>query len=106
MKNSKTRADVIIGLQKRGYDFDFALNSEFLRCVQDDELISPDDFEVAETYLFESKEKPGMPFVTYAIDSMQNGIKGILMTSYSAFTRGLSIHLWSKLAKKTKVCII
>ncbi|MET3980295.1 hypothetical protein ABIB62_002896 [Mucilaginibacter sp. UYP25] len=100
MKYSNTKAEVIISLQKKGYDLDFTLNNEFLRCVQDDELISPDDFEVAETYLFESEDQQGIPFVIYAIVSLQNGIKGILMTSYSAFTKGLSIHLWSKLARK------
>jgi hypothetical protein len=99
MKNLDARAVVIIDLQNKGYDLDFTLTNEFLRCVQDGELISPDDFEVAETFIFESESQAGLPFVIYAIASLHNGIKGILMTSYNAFTEGLSIHLWSKLAR-------
>jgi len=98
MKNLDSKAEVIIGLQNKGYDLDFTLNNEYLRCVQDGELISPDDFEITETYLFEKEAQTEMPYVIYAINSLHNGIKGILMTSYSAFTEGLSIHLWSKLA--------
>ncbi|MCQ6957002.1 phosphoribosylpyrophosphate synthetase [Mucilaginibacter aquariorum] len=98
MENLITKAEVIIGLQKKGYDLDFTLNNEFLRCIQDGELISPDDFEIAETFLFENEAEADLPFVIYAISSFQNGVKGILMTSYGAFTQGLSIHLWSKLA--------
>jgi hypothetical protein len=89
---------VIIGLQNKGYNMDFILNNEFLRCVQDGELISPDDFEIAETYLIEGESQLGLLYVIYAINSLHNGIKGILMISYGAFTQGLSIHLWSKLA--------
>lgn len=100
MKNLDSKAEVIIGLQNKGYELDFTLNNEFLRCVQDGELIGPDDFEIAETYLFEGEAQSGMPYVIYAISSLHNGIKGILMTSYSAFTQGLSIHLWSKLGAK------
>ncbi|WP_162996387.1 hypothetical protein [Mucilaginibacter celer] len=98
MKNSDAKAEVIIDLQNKGYDLDFTLNNEFLRCVQDGELISPDDFEIAETYLIQSEAQAGMPYVIYAIRSLHNGIKGILMTSYSGFMHGMSIRLWSKLA--------
>jgi hypothetical protein len=98
MENYSSKTEAIIGLQKKGYDLDFILNNEYLLCLQDSELISPDDFEVAETYSFESKATSGDQHLIYAINSVHNGIKGILMTPYSAFTRGLSIHLWSKLA--------
>ena len=97
MKNLDSKAEVIICLQNKGYDLDFILNKEFLRCVQDGELFSPDDFEITETYLLEEKTQ-AVPQVIYAITSLHNGIRGILMTSYDAFTQGLSIRLWSKLS--------
>ncbi len=98
MENYSSKTEAIIGLQKRGYDLDFILSNEYLLCVQDSELISPDDFEITETYRFDSKAQSDDQNLIYAINSVHNGLKGILMTSYSAFTRGLSIHLWSKLA--------
>lgn len=98
MKNLDSRAKVIIGLQTKGYDLDFTLNNEFLRCIQDGELISPDDFEIVETFLFADESITGLPSVIYAINSFSYGVKGILMTSFTAFSQGLSIHLWFKLA--------
>lgn len=100
MKDVNAKAEIIIGLQEKGYHLDFTLNNEFLRCVQDGELICPDDFEIVETHLIKGGNQAGVPYLIYAITSIQNGIKGILMTPYSAFTRGISIHLWSKLAGK------
>ena len=98
MEKYNTKTEAIIGLQKKGYELDFILNNEYLLCVQDRELISPDDFEITETYSFKSKLLPGEQHIIYAINSVHNGLKGILMTPYSAFTGGLSIHLWSKLS--------
>ena len=98
MKNHTKIAEAIIDLQLRGYDQDFVIKNEHLLCVQDSELISPDEFEVISTYKFEGGKRLRDNYVVYAIRSMHNDLKGILMTSYGSFTKGLSIHLWSKLA--------
>jgi hypothetical protein len=96
MKNSyQNKTDAIIDLQERGYDHDFILKNEYIHCVQQSQSICPDDFEVAEAYRFEGKSDN---CIIYAIRSLNNDIKGILMTSYGTLTKGLSIHLWSKLA--------
>jgi hypothetical protein len=102
MRTLETKAKVIIDLQHKGYDLDFILSNGFLRCAQDGELLGPDNFEIAATYQFESGSETDLPFIIYAISSIQNGVKGILMTSYSASTKGLSIHLWSKLSSNLK----
>lgn len=93
MENYSNKTQAIIGLQHKGFDLDFVLKDEHLLCLQDCELISPDDFEIAETYKF--VERHGIPetYVVYAIRSVQRDLKGILMTSYSAFNRGLGFHL-------------
>jgi hypothetical protein len=97
MENYKTKTEAIIGLQSKGYDLDFILRSEYLFCIQDNELISPDDFEITGTYRFDDHVIVEHKNIVYAIRSLQSGIKGILITSYGAFTKGISIHLWSKL---------
>jgi hypothetical protein len=102
MENFHNKTEVIIDLQQRGYDQDFVLNNEHLLYVQSSELIAPDDFEITETYRFDGKSRSRDNYVVYAVRSIHNDIKGILMTSYSAFSHGLSIHLWSKLAVDLK----
>ena len=93
------KIQAIIGLQQRGYDLDFIVKGEYLFCPQQNELISPDEFEVTETYLFGQHDDKIDTYVIYGIRSLQTDLKGILMTSYHAFRREPSIHLWCKLSK-------
>jgi len=85
-------------LHHRGYDHDFILNNEYIQCVQQSQSICPDDFEVLEVYRFDGKRRMCDNYIIYAIKLLNNDMKGILMTSYGTLKKGLSIHLWSKLA--------
>jgi hypothetical protein len=98
MENYNNKLQAIIGLQNKGYDLDFILKDENLLCLQEDELISPDEFEISETYRFAETHGCNETYVIYAIRSVHRDLKGILMTSYSAFNEGLGIHLWRKLS--------
>jgi len=100
MEHLDFKTEVIRILHNKGYYFDYTLSSEYLRCIQDDSLVCPDDFAVSETHLCAGDDEQYNPFVICAIDLLRDGTKGILMTPYSAFTEGLSIHLWAKLAVK------
>jgi hypothetical protein len=99
MKNDYlNKTEAIIALQERGYDNDFILKNEHIHCVQQSQWICPDDFEVIEAYRFDGKRRMCDNYIIYAIKLLNTDMKGILMTSYSTLTSGLSIHLWSKLA--------
>ena len=99
MKGSYLRkADAIIALQERGYHYDLILKEENIHCLQQGRLICPDDFDVIEAYRFDGKRRMCDNHVIYAISLSNNDIRGILMTPYSLLAKGLSIHLWSKLA--------
>ena len=99
MKSSyQSKADAIIGLQERGYDYDFILKNEYIHCIQQSQSICPDDFEVIEAYRFDGKRRMRDNYIIYAIGLLNTDMKGILMTPYSILAKGLSIHLWTKLA--------
>ena len=97
-KNYHNKAEAIIDLQERGYVHDFILQNEHIHCIQRSESICPDDFEIMEAYRIDGKKKWRDNYIVYAIWSVNSDVKGILMTSFSTLTKGLSIHLWSKLA--------
>jgi hypothetical protein len=99
MENYNNKIQAIISLQHRGYDLEFVLKDENLLCLQDLELIGPDEFEIAETYKFEENNCVAETYLVYAIRSVRRDLKGILMTSYGAFARGLGFHLWCKLSQ-------
>jgi hypothetical protein len=98
MNKHNTKTEAIISLQEQGYENDFILKNEYIFCVQQSELISPDEFEITETCRFDGEPRLSDNFIIYAIRVLNDDIKGILMTSYSALARGMSIHLWSKLS--------
>jgi hypothetical protein len=98
MKNYNTKADAVIGLQESGYDKNFIFKNEGLRCIRQHEKINPDGFEITERRRFEDKPRLNDNFIINAIRSLNHDARGILMTSNSALTRGMSIHLWSKLS--------
>jgi hypothetical protein len=100
--NYTSKTDAIIDLQERGYDHDFVLKNEYILCIQESQAICPDDFEITETYRFEGHSKMSDNYVIYAIRSFSHNLNGILMASHSTLTKGLSIHLWSKLANELK----
>lgn len=99
MENSyPTKIDAIIDLQARGYEYDFVLKDENLHCVQHSQSVCPDEFAVIAAYRFEGKRRMCDNCIVYAIQLLNNDGQGILLTSYATLTKGLSIHLWSKLA--------
>jgi len=97
-----SKADAIIDLQERGYDHDFVLKNEYILCIQENQTICPEDFEITETYRFKGYPKMSDNYIIYGIRSFSHNINGILMASPATLTRGLSIHLWSKLANELK----
>jgi hypothetical protein len=98
MENYATKTEAIIDLQKRGYDQDFILKSEGILCIQRNELIKPEEFEITATYRFVGKRRLCDNYIIYAIRAAENDIRGILMTSFRGFENNISIHLWAKLA--------
>jgi hypothetical protein len=88
--------DIIIDLQERGFDHDFILDHENIRCLQYNEMIAPDDFEILETHLCADNLHIKGNYILYGIQLRNYNIKGILMSSHKSYNYGLSLHLWQK----------
>ncbi|MDO3641324.1 hypothetical protein [Mucilaginibacter sp. L3T2-6] len=96
----KELLDTIIDLQERGFDHDFVLDHEYIRCLQNDELIAPDDFEIVESHHCQDKIKHNGNCILYAIELKNHPVKGLLMSNYKSFSNGISLHLWHKFYKE------
>ena len=88
--------DIIIDLQERGFDHDFTLDHEHIRCLQYNEMIAPDDFEILETHLCTDHLHIQGNYILYGIQLRNYYIKGILMSNRKSYDDGLSLHLWQK----------
>lgn len=98
MENYATRTEAIINLQEQGYDLDFVPRNEGILCIQRNEFLKPEAFEIIGIYRFEGKRQPYDNCIIYAIESIDNDIKGILMTSFMRLENNVSIHHRSELA--------
>jgi len=90
--------DIIIDLQERGFDHDFVLDHEHIRCLQYNEKISPDNFEILETHHCTDKGHLNFKsnYILYGIQLKDYNLKGILMSSHKSYSYGMSLQLWQK----------
>lgn len=91
-----TLTEAIAGLRKAGYVHDFNLKSHCLHCVPSQLELHPEDFQVDSYYRFEGMSNPDDNSILYAI-SGKDGLKGILVDAYGAYSEGLSSEMVDKL---------
>ena len=96
MRTDFKLVDVIIALQERGFNHDFVIENEHIRCLQYNELIAPDDFEILETHHCQHCNKYNHHSLLYAVRLMNYDVKGILMSNYQSYVKGMSMQLWAK----------
>lgn len=99
MKGDYNIAAVIISLQERGFTHDFIMEKEYIRCLQCDVLVSPDDFVIVETYRCACKRFVENGSLVYAITLTNYDFKGILVSTSGLYVNGISVRLWTKFDK-------
>ena len=96
MTNFGTLSDALDDLRRRGFVYDFNLHSHCIRCREPEVELSPDDFEITEVHRFEGASNPDDNEVVYAITG-KNGLKGVLIDAYGAYSDALSAEMIHKL---------
>lgn len=92
----ETLTEALADLQKRGYTADFELQPHGISCAAAALELHPDDFEITEVYRFEGDTSPDDSDVVYAIAG-KNGLKGVLVDAYGAYSNPLSAEMIAKL---------
>jgi hypothetical protein len=87
----------IQNLRNEGYNVDFNLEENCLICG--DNKYTIDDFEIEQVYRYEGESNPSDEATVYGIAS-KDGLKGILVTAYGAYTDSMSTAMLRKLALK------
>jgi len=89
-------SQAMTSLKNKGYIQDFNLHPEWLECPQLDLKLAPAQFHVDEVHRFEGMNNPDDSEVLFAISST-NGIKGLLIDAYGAYSESLSSEMIAKL---------
>lgn len=100
-RNYETVSEATNDLIKRGYTSDFSIltEEECLRCNKTAKQLSPDEFEIDETYRFEGNTDPGDEMIVFAISSKINNLKGIIINAFGMYSDSASSKLVERLKK-------
>lgn len=86
----KTLSEVLNKLKAEGYTTDFNLNENCLVCNGNSLQIRPGEFVVDRHYRFEGPTDPGDEAIVYAISSVKDNIKGVLVNGYGIYSNDMT----------------
>ena len=92
-----TLSEAVEGLKAQGYVEDFTFKEDCIHCSSVEVDIRPESFVVDQMYRFEGMSDPSDSSVIYAITSESNGLKGILIDAYGAYSSPLKAEMIEKL---------
>jgi hypothetical protein len=95
----ETLSEAVNDLVRRGYTTDFNIHAEghCLICTHSDEQLSPDDFEIDETYRFEGDTDPGDEMIVFAISDRSGEMKGVLVNAYGMYADAATTRMVERL---------
>jgi len=99
MQSYDTVTDALNGLKAKGYTTDFNIVFDKLICSKKETILTPNDFEIVETYRFEGETNPSDEDVVYAIESKQGNIKGVITSAFGLYADTISTEMIQKLSK-------
>lgn len=97
MKTYDTVTEAVNDLIKRGYTENFVSGDKCLLCDDKNIALSPDDFKIDEVYRFEGESDPADEMIVYAISSIDDGTKGVLVNAYGMYSSSFSNEMVAKL---------
>lgn len=97
MNEMTTVSRVLTVLKERGYTEDFNLTDTCLVCHGNSLRLFPDEFVVDKHYRFEGLSDPGDEAIVYAISSIKDNTKGVLVNGYGIYSDNISDELMKAL---------
>ena len=85
MYSYNTLVEAINDLKKRGYTFDFNLQTDCIHCPEFNESFKTDQFEIQEHYRFEGASDPGDLSEVYAVETT-SGLKGLITDAVGIYS--------------------
>jgi len=98
--NYETVSEALNDLAKRGFTHDFNIHKEAdcLICNSTMTQLSPDEFEILETYRFEGETDPADEMIVFAIASKKHNLKGTLLNAYGIYADTSTSKIVEKLS--------
>jgi hypothetical protein len=102
MENYDTLTEAIDALKTQGYTEDFNIHDNLLRSASGKHTLGHSEFVIDKSFRFDVDEDPSDQAMLYAISSVDNNIKGILVNGYGIYSEDGTNELLEKLQKVHK----
>jgi hypothetical protein len=79
MTAEQTFMEVLEGLKRRGYIFNFIKKNDSLYCSEKDMNFRSYELNITEQFRYENRFEPSKNTIVYAIESAEYGLKGLLV---------------------------
>ncbi|MFZ6023328.1 MAG: phosphoribosylpyrophosphate synthetase [Bacteroidota bacterium] len=97
MKNYDNLIEAINDLKASGYDTDFNLAFDQIKCSATGTCLLPSQFDIVAHHRFEGDTDPSNSSVIYVIESHDQQMKGILISAYGVYSDPVSDEMIGKL---------
>lgn len=97
MQTYENMVDALNDLKQRGYNIDFNLAFDHVKCQSTGVCLAPSQFEITNYYRFEGMTNPDDSSVLYVIESKDGNMKGTLVSAYGMYSEGMSEEMIQKL---------
>jgi hypothetical protein len=95
--NYSTLSEAINGLRAEGYTEDFNLRQDCIDCRNGEHKFFHDEFVIDKYYRFDVDSDAGDQSIIYAISSLKNDLKGVLVNAYGIYSEPMTNEMLEKL---------
>lgn len=98
MENYDTVVAALQGLKTKGYNLDFNIAFDNIKCEEHNICLNPNEFEITEIHRFEGETNPSDEDVVYAVESKDGKVKGTITSAFGMYADSISNDMVQKLS--------
>lgn len=93
-------SEAINDLTEKGYTHNFSIKKDLIECKSHDFELQIDEFEVDGVFRFQEMSDVDNESILYTISAKNGNTKGLLVNSYSMYSKPVSRKMIAKLHKR------
>jgi hypothetical protein len=95
----ETEQQAIARLRAAGYEYEFEMVEDGIRCPECDQVVAPEEVRIDETVRFEGSSNPSDEAVVFALSSGPCGHKGTLTSAFGPSVGGEVADVFRRLGR-------
>ncbi|MES2849598.1 MAG: phosphoribosylpyrophosphate synthetase [Bacteroidota bacterium] len=97
MENYDTVVAALNGLKAKGYNLDFNISFDTIKCDEQNICLNPNEFEITDVFRFEGDTNPSDEDVVYVVESKDGKLKGTITSAFGMYADSVNDAMLKKL---------